>query len=497
MKSEQSGPEVFQIKITLDDIKPPIWRRVLLPGNASLADLHFLIQDAMGWENGHLHEFEIAKKSYGPMNDELDTEWLDESEYTLNDVFEGTKASAKYTYDFGDSWVHTVNVEKRVPYDDELEYPMCVAGERACPPEDCGGVCGYLNLVEALANPESQENQDTLEYFGDWDPEYFDVDEANEAIHGDLDDEFDDDEIPEEMSSFTEETAFRLLYYIREDAKKNLKGEELEAVLAQFETMSIDLLTARAADVMAKRPAEMAQMLGTAAFATEDPDEAANLAQDALNIDPENSDALLVMASMEEDVNVRIPKLREAFALAERRLGTTPYATDKDDELAGIFVLPYLRASVILLVSLLEVGDTEGASQCIDHALQNDPKDLQHTRVKLLQSCLIARELDLARKVLSSYLPDDQREYDELLWGRILERYLAGDIGGARDTLKLARERNPFAELYYTDDDAPDPETPEDEELDFEADRFHASIGYAWESHPLALAWLRAECARK
>jgi len=128
--------------------------------------------------------------------------------------------------------------------------------------------------------------------------------------------------------------------------------------------------------------------------------------------------------------------------------------------------------------------------------MEKDPKDTQHSRAKLLQSCLIARELDLAQKVLATYRPDDNCEYDELLWGRILERYLSGDIDGARDTLKLARERNPFAELYYTDEDAAEPSTPEEDELDFDADRFFASIGYAWESHPLALAWLRAECAR-
>lgn len=506
MKNEETGPEVFQIKITLDGVKPPIWRRVLVPAHLNLADLHFVIQDVMGWENDHLHEFMIAKESYGPISDEIETEWLDESEFTLDELFARPKATAKYTYDFGDSWIHTIKVEKWLPFDAELDYPLCIGGERACPPEDCGGTHGYLLLVKAIANRDVPANMERLQWVGDWDPEHFDVDEANERLldgedsFEDFEDDYDgyDGEgLPDSMSNLAEESAFRVLYYMRQDAKTNYEGAELEAVLARLDTMSPDLVSTEAAKVIANHPEELAQLFGIGAFTMEDPDDALRLAQDSLRIDPENSDALLVVASMSEDVNERIPLLREALEKAEQRLATTPYVTDSGDELANIFVLPYLRAAVILLASLLEAEDAEGAAMCVERALKGDPDDRHHTRVKLLQVCLVHRDLNLSRKVLSTYLPDDNHEYDELLWGRILERYLAGDIGGASDTLKLARKRNPFAELCYTGDYTQEPESPEEEELDFEANRFHASIGYAWESHPLALAWLRAECARK
>ena len=496
MKSEQSGPTVYQLKITLDGITPPIWRRVHVTSDSSLGDLHDIIQAAMGWDNSHLHVFTIGKKTYGPSDDADDCEWMDELEFCLDDALPKGRNRAEYTYDFGDSWVHTVEVEKRLPIDEDKEYPLCIDGARACPPEDCGGIGGYARAVAAMSNPDSPEHSNLTEWLGDWDPEHFSIEEVNESLEGCLLPDFDEDGELDDSAAFTEETAFRLLYWIRDEAKGAFTGKKLESILEEVESMSLETLAPRAAEVMTRRPEELAQMLGTAAFASEDVEEAVQLANDSLQIDPQNSDAMLVLASLEESVKKRLPKLRKAFETAEKRLAKSPFATHKDDDLASVFVLPYLRAAIVYLTSLLEAGDKEGASQCIRRALENDPQDVQHTRAKILQSCLIAEELDLARMVLASYIPDDACEYDELLWGRILERYLAGDVGGACDTLKLARERNPFAEFYYTDADEDAELSPEEEDLDFEAERFFSSMGYAWEAHPLALAWLRAECAR-
>lgn len=176
---------VYQLKVTLADSKPPIWRRLLVPENVTLYELHAILQIAMGWTNSHLHMFRIDEQIYGdPEDDEYgDLGTKDETRYRLNKVAGREGMKFHYEYDFGDSWEHTLLVEKILPTEKGASYPVCVTGKRACPPEDVGGVWGYDDFLEAIADPNHDEHDECLEWVGgEFDPEEFDLEEINTAL---------------------------------------------------------------------------------------------------------------------------------------------------------------------------------------------------------------------------------------------------------------------------------------------------------------------------
>jgi len=171
-----SGPSNLQIKVTLDGLRPPIWRRLVVAGDATLAELHIVVQVAMGWEDCHLHCFRIDGVRYGPDEDDggFGLDEVDESSLSVAEAF-ATSDRGTYDYDFGDSWEHRLFVEK-------TDVPValggvatCTGGKRACPPEDCGGIWGYANLLDALGDPRHEDHEELLEWLGeDFDPEEFD-----------------------------------------------------------------------------------------------------------------------------------------------------------------------------------------------------------------------------------------------------------------------------------------------------------------------------------
>lgn len=185
MARTKSPALVYQLKITLRNIRPPIWRRVLAK-DCTLARLHDLIQIAMGWEDYHLHEFEVGGERYG-----LPEQWEDDffgevgssRKVKLSHLVEQGVKKFGYQYDMGDSWWHTVLIEKTVPAEPGAKYSRCVAGARACPPEDCGGPWGYGDFVEAIRDPKHPDHADRLEWVGgEFDPEAFDVEAVNEEL---------------------------------------------------------------------------------------------------------------------------------------------------------------------------------------------------------------------------------------------------------------------------------------------------------------------------
>lgn len=176
---------IYQLKITLDQIKPPIWRRVLVPGSITLPKLHTLIQRVMGWQDYHMHGFRVGQTNYGQPDGDLIGYVLSENRIKLAQVASAEKCKFKYEYDYGDDWIHTVLVEKILPADDGVRYPICLTGKRACPPEDCGGPWGYVEFLEAINNPEHPEHEDMSEWVGeDFQPEAFDLDAVNAALLG-------------------------------------------------------------------------------------------------------------------------------------------------------------------------------------------------------------------------------------------------------------------------------------------------------------------------
>lgn len=184
--SNPSNP-IYQIKVSLNHIRPPIWRRFLVAGDTTLSDLHDILQIVMGWENSHLHDFNIDGMIYRDSEDlEFvfdEDEFLSENHTTLSTVIKREKQRFTYLYDFGDSWEHTLVVEKILPPQQDFRYPICLKGARACPPEDVGGVWGYQYFLDAISDPDHPEHEDYLEWIGgEFDPEAFDLNSVNNLL---------------------------------------------------------------------------------------------------------------------------------------------------------------------------------------------------------------------------------------------------------------------------------------------------------------------------
>ncbi|NOY58369.1 MAG: plasmid pRiA4b ORF-3 family protein [Calditrichaeota bacterium] len=183
MAKKTTPKKIYQLKITLLGSDPPIWRRIQIRSDIKLSDLHDVLQDVMGWYDAHLHQFIHDSIYYGdPSLDDFEP-IEDETKVRLDELLTRVRSKLIYEYDFGDSWEHEVRVEKVLSPDPNTKYPVCLEGERACPPEDCGGVWGYADMLKILANPKDPEYEEWLEWVGDdFDPEEFDVDEVNEIL---------------------------------------------------------------------------------------------------------------------------------------------------------------------------------------------------------------------------------------------------------------------------------------------------------------------------
>lgn len=173
---------IFQIKVTLQHIRRPIWRRFQVAADTKLPRLHRILQVVMGWDNCHLHAFITGDISYGEPDPDFPGGSVSERNVRLEQIA-APGGTLRYEYDFGDSWDHVLKIEKVVTPAPGAKYPVCIAGARACPPEDCGGVWGYQNLVEAINNPAHEEHEELLEWAGEgWDPEHFDLAGINQEL---------------------------------------------------------------------------------------------------------------------------------------------------------------------------------------------------------------------------------------------------------------------------------------------------------------------------
>jgi pRiA4b ORF-3-like protein len=177
---------LYQFRIALLDIKPTIWRRIQVL-DCTLPDLHRYIQAAFGWWDYHLHQFEIDGVTYrqpAPDGDDFDTDFEDETDVLLSKLLPKSAKRSRWTYeyDFGDGWGHEVLFEGFPPIDPKAKYPICLEGERACPPEDCGGPSGFGDYLAAIADPEHEQHAEMLGWRGPFDPEAFDAKKATREM---------------------------------------------------------------------------------------------------------------------------------------------------------------------------------------------------------------------------------------------------------------------------------------------------------------------------
>ena len=178
---------IIQVKISLRGTKPLIWRRILVEKTSTFEALHEVIQIAMGWTNSHLHEFTADGVRIGQPLDEFDMDYreklINEATVTLESVLTDGTQTVDYTYDFGDSWEHTLVMEKWLPVDAAIQYPICTGGKLNCPPEDCGGIPGFYEMLRIVNDKGHFEQQEMLEWLsGVYDAKAFNLQEVNQQL---------------------------------------------------------------------------------------------------------------------------------------------------------------------------------------------------------------------------------------------------------------------------------------------------------------------------
>jgi Plasmid pRiA4b ORF-3-like protein len=176
---------LYQLKVTLRDVHPPIWRRIQMWEDTTLAQLHTILQIVMGWEDYHLHQFVIGRRLYSvpdPDDTMYERKVVDESRILLAEVVPRVGTEFTYLYDFGDSWEHDLILEAILLPEKNAQYPTCIDGKRCTPPEDVGGAAGYEEYLEVLADPDNEEHGNMLQWRGPFDPEAFEPVQVNQGL---------------------------------------------------------------------------------------------------------------------------------------------------------------------------------------------------------------------------------------------------------------------------------------------------------------------------
>jgi hypothetical protein len=183
-KTRSKSTKAYQLRVELKGVKPAVWRRVAVPSTIKLSGLHHILLAVMGWQGGHLHEFNFVDAIYGDADEGLQSGVEDESRVSLQKAMAGS-ASFTWVYDYGDFWAHKVKLERIVDLGVPLETAMCITGANACPPEDIGGAPGYEEFLEAIRDPQHSEHLAMLQRCGGaFDPKEFDPIQAQDRLDG-------------------------------------------------------------------------------------------------------------------------------------------------------------------------------------------------------------------------------------------------------------------------------------------------------------------------
>jgi hypothetical protein len=182
METSGNGGTIVQLRIKLEYAEPEVWRRILVPATITFRSLHTTLNAVMGWYDSHLHLFNIADEYIGDKEFDDEDAWLSERKMRLID-FLGMVETFRYEYDFGDGWIHEVEIEDIIKADPNEKYPLCIDGKNACPPEDCGGPPGFETFKKIMANTRHREHKSMREWLGHpWVPDRFILDLANRSI---------------------------------------------------------------------------------------------------------------------------------------------------------------------------------------------------------------------------------------------------------------------------------------------------------------------------
>ncbi|MCP4115812.1 MAG: plasmid pRiA4b ORF-3 family protein [Desulfobacteraceae bacterium] len=183
-KKNKKSKSLYQIKVTLVGSKPPIWRRLIVKDNIRLDQLHSVLQVTMGWFDYHLHQYRVGRSYIGIPDPDFGNDVTDERKVCLQDIVFNPKDNFVYEYDFGDGWEHKIVLEKILTLDFS-ESPVVIKGKKSCPPEDCGGIGGYYDFLDAIQDTKHEEHESMLEWVGgEFDPDEFDMDLINEKLKG-------------------------------------------------------------------------------------------------------------------------------------------------------------------------------------------------------------------------------------------------------------------------------------------------------------------------
>jgi len=176
--------DIYQLKITLLNIEPKIYRIVQVPATITLRNLHKVIQKSMRWQNYHLYQFVKGDAVFAPQSTEFSlSRGQSDKSVPLCDLLPKVRHELIYEYDFGDGWLHEVLLQKILPAEEGVRYPVCTDGKFAAPPEDSGDSPGYCDLLEALADPQHEGHEDAKDWLGeDYDPEFFDLEQVNRQL---------------------------------------------------------------------------------------------------------------------------------------------------------------------------------------------------------------------------------------------------------------------------------------------------------------------------
>lgn len=508
------GP-VYQLKVTLKGSKPPIWRRLQVPGNITLHRLHIMLQAAMGWSNYHLYRFQIAGKEYGepdPDNELYELDFKNSRRTKLWKVVPAVKSSFTYEYDFGDGWKHQVVVEKIMAAEPGAQYPVCLAGKRACPPEDCGGIWGYERLLQVIGNPSHEEYEEMMEWLGGrFDPDEFDLDKVNRALRG-------------ETPSMTEEARAktgrnepcpcgsgkkykkccgkpveappplpdrRLMERNLRSLQKLVEGHkfkdasEANAFFARFNAQG------KLPEWTPETPLEKAQELVYQALEADSKKERIRLATQALQVSQDCADAYVLLAEEEAEIPEQARDwYQSGMEAGERALGAELFKKDAGHFWGIVETRPYMRARAGLADCLWVLGQQDAAIAHYRELLRLNPNDNQGIRYRLL-SCLIERrDLGAAEELIGRYPNEITADW---YFSRTLVAFMGhGDCDEARRRLREATKRNPHVLPYLLGRRRLPGVLPERVGLgdESEAIAYVAEFGDHWRNTPGALDWL-------